>query len=237
MKVREESFKVLLFYNLDTELKKINPRITRKTIRNGFSYCTPEKGFIYAFLYYPTKIRLHVYIGNKSVDGVTRFDDAPEWGVFILEKEEDLQKTLDIAKRSFELQTDGEFITPVYRKDKRDEPGNHKIPELKLLLKKYFSRNRKTPIRIKNIVIPLCLEHDIVTREMIKEKLVNDGEASNKSKAGLMLPSISGAIGRRDYLRQIITYERPYPWEKDNFRIVKQYRETIQELLENIKEN
>ena len=87
MKVREESFKVLLFYNLDTELKKINPRITRKTIRNGFSYCTPEKGFIYAFLYYPTKIRLHVYIGNKSVDGVTRFDDAPEWGVFFLEKE------------------------------------------------------------------------------------------------------------------------------------------------------
>ena len=70
---------------------------------------------------------------------------------------------------------------------------------------------------------------------MIKEKLVIDGEASNIRKAGLMLPSISGAFGKRDYLRQIIIYDRPYPWEKDNYSLAKKYRGIIQKLIENFQ--
>ena len=69
---------------------------------------------------------------------------------------------------------------------------------------------------------------------MIKEKLVKDGETSNKGKAGIILTSISGAIGRRDYLRQIIIYEKPNPWERENYRLVKGYGELVKELIGNI---
>lgn len=53
-----------------------------------------------------------------------------------------------------------------------DEPGNYDDEELEELLVKYLKEDRKTPIRIKNILIPLILENDIVTREMIKKRLI-----------------------------------------------------------------
>ena len=238
IKVREECSKVLFFNNLDNEIRNIDQRITRKNIPDGFSYNSNEKNFLVVFPYYAKKIKFYAYVQNRSINDINQLEDAPEWCYFFLEKEdEDIQKTLDIVKTSFELITDETVVaTDVYGKDKRDKPGTYEPPELKLLLEKYLSQNKKTSNRIKKIVLPLCLEYDIVTREMIKEKLVIEGEASNIGKAGVILTSISGAIGRSDYLRQIIIYERPYPWEKDNYRLAKKYRGIIQELLENFRE-
>ncbi|MBM4240636.1 MAG: DUF91 domain-containing protein [Euryarchaeota archaeon] len=115
-------------------------------------------------------------------------------------------------------------------------PGNYEPEDLRKLLENYLSENRKPPQRIKNILLPLCLEKDKVTRDMIKEKIVNDGEAIDEGKAGIILTTISReiSIAPRDYLRQIIQYDRPNPWEKDNYRLVGKYREMIKNLLKEI---
>lgn len=110
-----------------------------------------------------------------------------------------------------------------------DKAGKYEIKDLQILLKEYLSDNRKTPQRIKNILLPLCLKNDFVTREMIKEKLIEEGYAPDEGKAGLILTTISREIGiaERDYLRQIISYERPNPWEKENYRIVDEFKELV----------
>lgn len=95
-----------------------------------------------------------------------------------------------------------------------DEPGNYEPEELKTLLQRYLAEKRQTPQRIKSILLPLCLENKVVTREMIKKELIKKENVSDEGKAGLILTTISREIGiaSRDYLRQIIEYERPNPW-------------------------
>jgi len=65
-----------------------------------------------------------------------------------------------------------------------DKPGKYDKGELKRLLENYLSEDRKTPLRVKNILLPLCLKHDSVTRDMIKEKLIKEGEAFDEGNAG-----------------------------------------------------
>jgi hypothetical protein len=91
-----------------------------------------------------------------------------------------------------------------------DEPGNYNIDELKKLLLEYLSEDRPVPKRIKAILLPLCLEHPIVTRNMIKEELLRRGEAEDETLAGKKITSISKEIGiaKRDYLRQILRYDK-----------------------------
>jgi RecB family endonuclease NucS len=76
-----------------------------------------------------------------------------------------------------------------------DEPGNYNIDELKKLLLKYLSEDRPVPKRIRTILLPLCLEHPIVTRNMIKEELLKRGEAEDETSAGKIITTISREIG------------------------------------------
>jgi hypothetical protein len=117
-----------------------------------------------------------------------------------------------------------------------DEPGNYNIEELRNLLKKYLSENRTTPQRIREILLPLCLKCEVVTREMIKEELIKRGEAEDKGKAGIIVTTISREIGieQRDYLRQIIEYDKPNPWEKENYRLVEEYKDLVKRVLEDL---
>jgi len=118
-----------------------------------------------------------------------------------------------------------------------DEPGNYDIEELKNLIKRYLSENRTTPRRIRDILLPLCLTHKVVTREVIKKELINKEEAEDEGKAGIILTTISREIGieRRDYLRQIIRYDKPNPWEKENYRLVEDYKDLVKSILEELK--
>lgn len=120
-----------------------------------------------------------------------------------------------------------------------DEPGNYDRDKLRNLLKDYLSENRPTPKRIKEILLPLCLKHKVVTREIIKRELLKRGEANDEGKAGIILTTISREIGiaQRDYLRQIIRYDKPNPWEKENYRLVDDYRDLVKSILEELKEN
>lgn len=117
-----------------------------------------------------------------------------------------------------------------------DEPGNYNIEELTNLLREYLSENRPTPRRIREILLPLCLKHEIVTRDMIKKELINKGEAKDEGKAGTILTTISREIGiaRRDYLRQIIQYDKPNPWEKENYRLVDDYKDIVKSIIESL---
>jgi uncharacterized protein (DUF433 family) len=118
-----------------------------------------------------------------------------------------------------------------------DEPGDYERDELEALLRSYLTESRLTPRRMREIVLPLCLEHDVVTREMIKSELIQRGEATDEGKAGIILTTISREIGieQRDYLRQIITYNRPNPWEKDDYRLVQEYRSLVSQLLSSLR--
>ena len=117
-----------------------------------------------------------------------------------------------------------------------DEPGKYDEDELKNLLIGYLSEKRDTPHRIREILLPLCLKHEVVTREMIKKELIRRGEADDEGKAGRILTTISKEIGYkpRDYLRQIIQYDKPNPWEKENYRLIKDYKDLVQNVLENL---
>lgn len=116
-----------------------------------------------------------------------------------------------------------------------DVRGQYNPGDLKELLKDYFNDNRKTPQRIKNILLPLCLKNKVVTRDMVKKKLTEDEDENieDEGKAGLILATISReiSIADRDYLRQIIIYDKPNPWEKENYRIDDEYRELVKNLL------
>jgi len=117
-----------------------------------------------------------------------------------------------------------------------DEPGDYREDELRNLLTKYLSENRATPRRIREILLPLCLKHEVVTRDMIKRELISKGEAEDEGRAGTILTTISREIGikRRDYLRQIIQYDKPNPWEKENYRLVEKYRDLVRNILEEL---
>ena len=124
-----------------------------------------------------------------------------------------------------------------FRLSMSDEPGNYDIEELKTLLKEYLSEERTTPRRIRDILLPLCLKHKVVTREMIKKELINRGEAEDEGKAGTILTTISREIGieKRDYLRQIIRYDKPNPWEKENYRLVEDYKDLVKNILNELR--
>jgi ribosomal protein S24E len=117
-----------------------------------------------------------------------------------------------------------------------EEPGDYDVEELRNLLKKYLSENRTTPRRIREILLPLCLKYEVVTREMIKEELIKKGEAEDKGEAGIIVTTISREIGieQRDYLRQIIKYDKPNPWEKENYRLVEEYKDLVKCVLEDL---
>jgi hypothetical protein len=114
-----------------------------------------------------------------------------------------------------------------------DEPGNYNDDKLRELLKAYLSENRTTPWRIKEILLPLCLKHTSVTREMIKKELIDKGEAVDNGKAGRILTTISKEIGikERDYLRQIIQYDKSDSSEKENYKLLEKYKPLVQDIL------
>lgn len=116
-----------------------------------------------------------------------------------------------------------------------DTPGNYNDDELRNLLKKYLSQESPVPRRIRDILLPLCLNNPdpVVTRDMIKKELVKKGEAVDEGKAGIILTTISRGIGieARDYLRQIIQYDKLNPWEKENYKLSEKYKELVRNIL------
>ena len=119
-----------------------------------------------------------------------------------------------------------------------DEPGNYDNDTLKQKLKNYLSQNLYSSRRIRDVLLPVCLENTPISRDKLKEEFVKRGEAADLSNAGYFLSLISSQVGQKknDYLRQVIGYEYPnYPWEKDNYQIREGYKELVESLLNDLK--
>jgi hypothetical protein len=113
-----------------------------------------------------------------------------------------------------------------------DKPGKYENTELETRLIDYLSQNKDTPRWIRKILLPLCLQNETVTREMIKNKLIQEKEANDEGKAGRILTVISKVIGLKenDFLRQIIRYNKSNS-EKENYRIPEEYRKLVENVL------
>jgi len=63
-------------------------------------------------------------------------------------------------------------------------------------------------------------------------------EAADDGQAGTVLATISRALGmpERDYLRQVIRYDKPEPWLKDNYRIPEEYKGLVRSVLDSLPE-
>jgi len=119
-----------------------------------------------------------------------------------------------------------------------DEPGSYDTETLQEKMKGYLSQNLYSSRRIRDVLLPVCLENKSITRDKLKEEFVERDEASDLSNAGYFLSLISSQVGQKknDFLRQVIGYEYPnYPWEKDNYHIREGYKELVENLLEDLK--
>lgn len=115
-----------------------------------------------------------------------------------------------------------------------DAPGDYEETQLEELLFEYLSKELVTVRRIREVVLPVCLAKDTVTREELKQALLEKDAITDLTKAGFALTVISGQIGmeKNDFLRQVIDYEYPnYQWEKDNYSIRSGYRTLIERVL------
>lgn len=115
-----------------------------------------------------------------------------------------------------------------------DAPGDYEEAQLEELLFEYLSKELVTVRRIREVVLPVCLAKDTVTREELKQALLEKDAITDLTKAGFALTVISGQIGmeKNDFLRQVIDYEYPnYQWEKDNYSIRSGYRTLIERVL------
>jgi Predicted nuclease of the RecB family len=116
-----------------------------------------------------------------------------------------------------------------------DEPGNYPMDELRSRWKRYLDGGSDTAKWIRQILLPACLQSAKVSRDIIKQRLVENHFADDLQKAGFQLSVISGQFGRaqNDFLRQVIGYEYPNnPWEKDNYHVRDGYREFAKELVQ-----
>lgn len=96
-----------------------------------------------------------------------------------------------------------------------DAPGDYEETQLEELLFEYLSKELVTVRRIREVVLPVCLAKDTVTREELKQALLEKDAITDLTKAGFALTVISGQIGmeKNDFLRQVIDYEYPnYQW-------------------------
>lgn len=121
-----------------------------------------------------------------------------------------------------------------------DEPGNYDEHELRDLLLQYLKQDKACPRRIRNILLPLCLQQapsSVVTRDQIIDRLVAT-EGMPKGMAGTVLSTISREMGwpDKDYLRQVIRYDKG-PNLRDNYRVHDQYRDLVTSVMEEMAAN
>jgi hypothetical protein len=130
-----------------------------------------------------------------------------------------------------------------YKVPMSDEKGKYEDEELKNKLLIYFNKKLWSGERIRKIMIPYLIKKDrVVKREELKKEFLRIGGemgGNTPQNAGNFISLISNQLGQKknDYLRQIISYEYPnYPWEKDNFQIIPEYKILVEEVLNILKE-
>jgi len=144
-----------------------------------------------------------------------------------------LTRTAVISEEVAEQRTKrGKFKIPM-----SDEPGSYENEELRELLTRYLSQEMVSAKRIRNVLLPACLEQGVLQREQLKEDFVKRGEAEDIALAGYGMSLVSSQLGmeKNDFLRQVVGYSYPNnSWEKDNYFIRDEHKDLIQELLDEL---
>ena len=121
-----------------------------------------------------------------------------------------------------------------------DAPGDYDETTLKQKLVRYFSRNILSAQRMREVLVPACLRQETVTRQQLLDEFVAVYPDTDPSKTGYFASLISSQMGmeKRDFLRQVISYDYPrYKWEKDNYKLNEKYRSLVEEVLEEVNQN
>lgn len=86
---------------LDKEVKRINEDIWSKLIKNGLSFYSPERVFMYARLLGNEKLRVELFVGNGEIKGVEkRYKTSPKWGVVDIKSEAEIKDITNAIKTS-----------------------------------------------------------------------------------------------------------------------------------------
>ena len=121
-----------------------------------------------------------------------------------------------------------------FKVEMSDEPGIYEDDELRANLLSYLSQSLVTVQRIRDVLLPACLERDQITREELKTEFAKPGILADPSKAGNVLSLVSSQMGmkKNDFIRQVVGYEYPNNyWEKDNYFLRPEYRELVKDVL------
>ena len=144
-----------------------------------------------------------------------------------------LTRTAVISEEVAEQRTKrGKFKIPM-----SDEPGSYENEELRELLTRYLSQEMVSAKRIRNVLLPACLEHGVLQRDQLKEEFVTRGEAEDIALAGYRVTLVSSQLGmeKNDFLRQVVGYSYPNnSWEKDDYFIRDEYKDFVKELLDEL---
>lgn len=90
-----------LYDQFKKSLKFINEDISSKTIKGGESFSIPERTFFTTHFFNPYMVRFYIYNGSQGIKGLDRMKGDSNYGAESLQKNEDLEKILQIIKESY----------------------------------------------------------------------------------------------------------------------------------------
>lgn len=104
-----------LLKKFDTEVKSLNDTIWSKIRKNGLSFYSPERVFMYATPL-NDKISLWIFVGKGELPGIDkRLKSKPKWGVAYIKNESDIKNLSKSIKKAHEN---------IKKAIKRNEPIN-----------------------------------------------------------------------------------------------------------------
>lgn len=120
------------------------------------------------------------------------------------------------------------------------EKGSFDIEELENRLKATLARQTDLTPRFVCLLEVLISENRIFGREEVKEKLFAKGVGSDIGQTGRYLSNLSQFLTKKSnpHLRQVIEFDTggEHGETKDNYRILPEYRELLQRLIEQWKQ-
>lgn len=133
---------------------------------------------------------------------------------------------------------DKKYSTPWWSLKK----GSYSTDELEDKLKDSFTRDSNLTPRLIAFFGILLSEDKFFNRNEIKEKFYHEyGFGNNVGHAGTLLSNVSQLITKKsnDHLRQVLEFDMPEESEgnpKDNYKIIPEYRELVQMVLDGISQ-
>jgi len=116
------------------------------------------------------------------------------------------------------------------------EPGTFSLPQLKQRIKDTLARQTDLTPRLVRFLEILLSEDRVFGREEVKRRLFEKKVGSSEGQTGTYLSNISQFLTKESnsHLRQVVKFDTGggLGEMKDNYRVVSEYRELLQELID-----